>query len=58
MCYQARFVIQIEVNNHELLKIIALFDTGLKVTCMQEDLFSLHNVNLNSNILSILNTDI
>lgn len=36
----------------------ALFDTGSKVTCMHEDLFSLYNLNLKSIIVSILNTGI
>lgn len=36
----------------------ALFDTGSKVSCMQEDLFGLKNVNLKSIIVGILNTGI
>lgn len=36
----------------------ALFDTGSKVTCIQQGLFSLYNLNLKSLIVSILNTGI
>lgn len=36
----------------------SLSDTGLIITCMPKNLFSLYNVNLNIMILSILNLGI